>query len=177
MAVRFIARLLAIVVFWCGAPLGALAQTEVSWPVVVHADGATATVYEPQPTSWPGRTTVYATAAMMIAKPGAKTIVGTVDISAATSADLTQRWVTFSKIKVLATHFPMLDTNRAAQVQARIVSVAAGMGGKRMPLDTLLLALNETPVQTQPVATQNTPPVIFHSNTPAILVVTMGSRC
>ena len=68
----------------------------------------------------------------------------------------------------------MLDTDQAAQVQAKIVAIAATMGGKRIPLDTLLLALNQTPVETQPVATQNTPPVIFHSNSPAILVVTDG---
>jgi hypothetical protein len=174
MAMRFIVGLLVIAAVWAGGLHPGLAQTEASWPSTVTSNGATATIYEPQPTSWPGRTTVYATAAIMISKPGAKTIVGTMDISAATSTDLTQRWVTFSHIQVLATHFPMLDTGQAAKVQARIVSFAATMGGRRIPLDTLLLALNQTPLQTQPVATQNTPPVIFHSNSPAILVVTDG---
>ena len=174
MAMRFIVGLLVIAAVWAGGLHPGVAQTEASWPSTLTSNGATATIYEPQPTSWPGRTTVYATAAIMISKPGAKTIVGTMDISAATSTDLTQRWVTFSHIQVLATHFPMLDTGQAAKVQARIVSFAATMGGRRIPLDTLLLALNQTPLQTQPVATQNTPPVIFHSNSPAILVVTDG---
>jgi hypothetical protein len=175
MTVRMILNVCLIVMACFGFAASASAQEEASWPNVINTNGATVTIYEPQPTSWPDRTTVYATAAMMISKPGAKTIVGTVDISAATTTDFTTRSVTFSKIQVLATHFPMLDTTQAAQMQAKITALAANMGGRWIPLDTLLLALNETPVQTQPVATVNTPPVVFHSNSPAILVVTDGA--
>ena len=134
-----------------GVPALGLAQgatqvpTEATWPTTITEGNATATIYEPQPTSWPGRTTVNATAAMMITKAGAKPIVGTVDIAAATQTDFTGRWVTFSHIQVLGTHFPMLDTDQAARVQARITAIAAKLGGRRVPLDTLLLALNETP--------------------------------
>lgn len=172
-----------IVIFTlCGllvAPALGLAQTtqvppEATWPTTITEGNATATIYEPQPTSWPGRTTVNATAAMMITKAGAKPIVGTVDISAATQTDFSGRWVTFSHIQVLGTHFPMLDTDQAARVQAKITAIAAKMGGRRVPLDTLLLALNETPAETKPVETNNDPPVIFHSTLPAILVVTDG---
>jgi hypothetical protein len=174
MNLRFFLCLVFAVSFFAGAAPGALAQEEASWPTVLKSGDATATIYEPQPTSWPDRTKVYATAAMIIAKPGRANLVGTVDISAATSTDLTGRWVTFSHIEVLATHFPMLDTDQAAKVQAKIVAIAAKMGGRRIPLDTLLLALNETPVDAQPVATKDVPPVIFHSNSPAVLVVTDG---
>jgi hypothetical protein len=164
-----------------GAPVAAVAQgttqvpVEATWPTIITDGGATATIYEPQPTSWPGRTTVNATAAMMIDKAGSKPIVGTVDISAATQTDFTGRWVTFSDIQVLATHFPMLDTDQAARVQARITTIAAKLGGRRVPLDTLLLALDETQAATKPVAVNNTPPVIFHSTLPAVLVVTDGA--
>ena len=162
-----------------GVPVLGLAQTtqvppEATWPTTITEGNATATIYEPQPTSWPGRTTVNATAAMMITKAGAKPIVGTVDIAAATQTDFTGRWVTFSHIRVLGTHFPMLDTDQAARVQAKITAIAAKMGGRRVPLDTLLLALDETPAEAKPVETNNTPPVIFHSTLPAILVVTDG---
>jgi hypothetical protein len=151
-----------------------MAQQEASWPTIVKENGATATIYEPQPTSWPDRTRLYATAAVIIAKPGQPNIAGTVDIVADTSTDLAGRWVTVSHINVLATHFPMLDTDQAAKLQARITAYTANISGRNIPLDTLLLALNQAPVQTQPVATENTPPVIFHSNSPAILVVTDG---
>src|ERR1700726_4026620 len=118
---------LAVVIFTLcgllGGPALGVAQgttqvpVEATWPTTITEGNATATIYEPQPTSWPGRTTVNATAAMMIAKAGVKPIVGTVDISAATQTDFTGRWVTFSHIRVLATHFPMLDTDQAAKVQ------------------------------------------------------------
>jgi hypothetical protein len=171
---RFIFLLLVVASFCCGVAPPALAQVEATWPTVITTDGATATIYEPQPTSWPGRTKIYATAAIIINKPGKPDLVGTVDVSATTSTDFSGRWVTFSDVSVLGTHFPMLDTDQAAKLQTKIVAVVAKMGGRRMPLDTVLLALNETPVETQPVATQDTPPVIFHSNSPAVLLVTDG---
>jgi hypothetical protein len=176
---------LAVVIFTLcgllGVPALGVAQgttqvpVEATWPTTITEGNVTATIYEPQPTSWPGRTTVNATAAMMITKAGVKPIVGTLDIAAATQTDFTGRWVTFSNIRVLATHFPMLDTDQAAKVQARITAIAAKLGGRRVPLDTLLLALDRAPAETKPVETNNTPPVIFHSTLPAILVVTDGA--
>jgi hypothetical protein len=171
---RLILRCLALALLCCGTGGFAAAQVEAVWPTVLNADGATVTIYEPQPSAWPDRTKVIATVAVMISRPGVKDIVGTVDFSAATSTDVTARRVTFSDVQVQATHFPMLDTDQAAKVQGQIASLAANMGGRWIPLDTLLLALNQTPLQTQPVATVDTPPVIFHSNAPAILVVTDG---
>lgn len=174
MMLRFMLCLVFVTALWCGATPAAHAQAEASWPTVVKQNDATATIYEPQPTSWPGRTTVYATAAMIITKPGKPNLVGTVDVSAQTSTDLTGRWVNFSHVDVLATHFPMLDTDQAAKLQGKIVAFAAHITAKKIPLDTLLLALSQAPVEAQPVATDDKPPVIFHSNSPAILLVTDG---
>ncbi len=180
MSIRFKLAILLFGLFGLIGAVPAMAQNateippEATWPTTLTYHGATATIYEPQPTSWPNRTIVYATAAMTIHRPGARPIVGTVDIAATTQTDFSGRWVTFSKIRVLATHFPMLSTNQAARLQARITAIAAKLGGRRVPLDTLLLALNETPAETKPVATNDMPPMIFHSTSPAILLVTDG---
>jgi hypothetical protein len=156
-------------------PPPAAGIVDATWPSTIKNGGATATIYEPQPTSWPNRTTLNATAAMAILKAGTTTpIVGTVDITAATQTDLAQRWVTITNIRVLGTHFPMLDTDQAIQVQARITAIAAKLGARRIPLDTLLLAMQHTPAEAKPVETDNTPPVIFHSTLPASLVVLDG---
>jgi hypothetical protein len=156
----------------------AAATTDVpqaSWPSTITDGNVTATVYEPQPTSWPDRTTLNATAAVILKKAGSSTpVVGTIDLSAATSTDFEGRWVTITNIRILGTHFPMLNTNQAAQLQANITAVAAKLTARKIPLDTLLLALKSAPTQAQPVATNNTPPLIYYSAQPASLVVLDG---
>jgi hypothetical protein len=147
---------------------------QASWPSVVKQGNVTATIYEPQPHAWPGETSVQATAAVIIQKPGKPPLVGTIDITASTQTDLSARWVTFSNVQVLDTHFPALNTEQATALQARLKAFAATLGPKRIPLDTLLLALQQTHATPPAVQVNNTPPVIFYSAAPAILVVLDG---
>ena len=147
---------------------------EASWPTVVKQGDVTATIYEPQPHAWPGETSVQATAAIIIQKPGKPPLVGTIDITANTQTDLSTRWVTFSNVQVLDTHFPALNTDQASRLEGKLKAFAAGLGPKRIPLDTLLLALQQTHATPPTVQVDNTPPVIFHSTSPAILVVLDG---
>ena len=158
------------------APAPAAAAGPASaWPHTITQDGATATIYQPQPTSWPGETTLHATAAVALQRPGtAAPVLGTVDISAATRADLARRLVTLSDIQVTATHFPSLDGEQAGEVDARIKQAASRLEAREVPLDNLLLALRDAPAETKPVETDNTPPVIFRSEYPARLVVFDG---
>lgn len=158
----------------------AMAQTNkpvvASWPSTVKQGNVTATIYEPQPTAWPGETTLQASAAVILQKSGAPNpIVGTIDIKAQTETDLTTRLVTVSDIQVLDTHFPALNTDQANALEARIKAFAAKLPPKFIPLDTILLAMQQPVAASQTVATDNTPPVIFHSASPAILVVLDGA--
>lgn len=156
------------------AQAAATLPPEASWPSVVKQGGVTATIYEPQPHAWPSETTLQATAAVILQKPGAPPVVGTIDITANTQTDLTSRWVTFSDVRVLDTHFPALNTDQATALEGKIQAYAATLGPKRIPLDTILLALQQTNTTPPTVQVNNTPPVIFHSATPAILVVLDG---
>jgi hypothetical protein len=170
--------LIAVALFFAAAPAFAQSASslppEASWPSVVKQGDVTATIYEPQPHAWPGETSVQATAAVIIQKPGKPPLVGTVDITANTQTDLNTRWVIFSDVTIQDTHFPALNTDQANAVEAKLKAYVATLGPKRIPLDTLLLALQQSNATPPAVQVDNTPPVIFFSTSPAILVVLDG---
>jgi hypothetical protein len=113
--------------------------------------------------------------ALSVTREGNPTpILGTIEVSAPTVTDFEQRWVTFSTPALISSRFPTLDTAEAAQFEARIKAVLAGMSAKRIPLDTVLLSLKSEEEKPGSVATNNDPPLIFRSARPASLVVFDG---
>ncbi|HST75275.1 MAG TPA: hypothetical protein VLJ20_07880 [Acetobacteraceae bacterium] len=171
------AMLLAASLGIAGAPAlhaQAPAAPAASWPHTLSEDGATVEVYQPQAISWPDHGTLNARAAMSITRPGDKTpILGTVDVAFATQTDMATREVTLSDPKLVASHFPSLDTGQAVQLDQRIKAALGGIATKQVPLDAIVLSLRDT-VQPAPVALDNEPPEIFHSARPASLVVFDG---
>jgi hypothetical protein len=158
------------------APQTRTAPPEASWPATITADGATATIYEPQAISWPDHKTLNARAAIAIMRRGAQSpILGTIEVAVTTDTDLNTRSVIVSDPKLLSSRFPSLDTDQAAQVEQRIKAALGGIAAKRVPLDTVLLSLKEAPQGKvkQPVL-NNDPPMIFTSTRPASLVVFDG---
>ncbi len=145
-----------------------------SWPHTLTENGATVTVYQPQAVSWPSRKILTARAAIAILRPGQSTpLLGTVEISLTTTTDEAAGLVHLSDPRLLATHFPALDTAAAATLEAKLrAALPAAMQTRAVPLTSILLSLNQSPVPS--VAVNNTPPVIFTSSRPASLVVFDG---
>lgn len=146
-----------------------------TWPHTITTPNASTVVYQPQAIAWPDHEKLTARAALAITPRGAKTpIVGTVDISLATRTDAASGEVTLSDPRLLASHFPTLDTAQAAQLEERIkAALLTGLETKQVPVNAVLLSLEEhdaPPVV--PLATE--PPVIFHGSAPASLVVFDG---
>jgi hypothetical protein len=151
------------------------AAAEASWPHTVSGPGGGATVYQPQVISWPGQTTLNARAAVAITRQGdRRPILGTVEVTAQTSTDFATRMVVLSDMRLVGSHFPSLDTNEAARLEARLRAAMPDLAFKRVPLDTILLSLrNSAEVPSDP-AVNNDPPMIFYSARPASLVVFDG---
>ena len=132
-------------------------------------------MYQPQAISWPDEKTLTARMALAITPPGAKTpFVGTLELAFATTIDNATHLVTLADPKLISTHFPSLDTERAQQVNDRIAAVLPTLQLKQVPLDAMVLSLKELPQTVQPVAVNNDPPTIFHADRPASLVVFDG---
>src|SRR5689334_3527430 len=90
------------------------AAPHAAWPHTLSENGATVEVYQPQAISWPDHGTLTTRAAMSIARPGSKTpVLGTVEVAFATRTDMAAREVTLTDPKLVASHFPSLDTGQA----------------------------------------------------------------
>ncbi len=170
-----VARLLLFVSIMM-LPAVSMAQDAASWPhTFAGPNGATATVYQPQAISWPDQKNLTARMALAITPAGAKApVLGTLEISFATAIDNANHLVTLSDPKLVTSHFPSLDTEKAGELQERIGALLPTLHLKQVPLDAIVLSLKDLPQTAQPVAVNNDPPIIFHADRPASLVVFDG---
>ncbi len=166
-------RVMALVLLTIGAAIPvAYAQAPPQWPRTITQNGASVIIYQPQAESWPDRKILTARAAVAITPKDRPQILGTVEVSLATSTDAANGMVTFSDPHLVSTHFPSLDTQQASVVEQKIRTALPDMQMKQVPLDSILLSLKQVPVAD--VAVNNDPPEIFYSSRPASLVVFDG---
>ena len=143
------------------------------WPHTISRNGASVTIYQPQAEAWPERKTLTARAAVAITPAGQTTpMLGTIEISLQTSVDEATGIVHLSDPKLLTTHFPSLDTQQATALDAKLAAALPDMQTHSVPLASVLLSLNQTPVKS--VELNNDPPRIFYADHPASLVVFDG---
>jgi hypothetical protein len=155
------------------APAAAPAAAASEWPHTISRDGAHVTVYQPQAEDWSDRRTLRARAAIAITPAGAaKPLLGTIEVSLQTATDEAADIVELSEPKLLATHFPTLDTQQAASLETKIAAALPNMQTRQVPLSSVLLSLKQNPVKS--VELHNDPPKIFYADHPASLVVFDG---
>ncbi len=166
-----------LVALWL-ASLPAQAQTQPAasarWPHTITEPGGSLTVYQPQAISWPDRKRLTARAAIAVTPSGqTKPILGTIEVSLATTTDTAAGIVALSDPTLIATHFPSLDTQQAAALQAKIGAALPHLAAHAVPLETVLLSLGRLPANE--VTLNNDPPTIFYASRPASLVVFDGA--
>jgi hypothetical protein len=186
-AVLTAARRLGLLLLCAGLSLPALPQeapapvpqalaapaAAASWPHTIVRDGATVTIYQPQATSWPDRRRITARAALAITRPGqTQPLMGTIELALATRVDEAAGVVNLSEPQLISSHFPALDTQQAATLEAKVREALAQMQIRQVPLTSVLLSLKQLPGAA--VRVSNEPPVIFYADHPASLVVFDG---
>ncbi len=150
---------------------GSPVQAAAVWPTTKTINGYTLTAYQPQATSWENYKKLTANMAVSIVGPDKKTNYGVVALTADTSADADAGTVVVSNIQVASTSFPTLTADQQKKLDAFIRSRALDPGNRVVPFNTIVLSLksNEQPAPRQ-VNINTTPPKIFYSEKPAILV-------
>ena len=145
------------------------------WPHTVERNGVSVTIYQPQVLSWPERKHIAVHAAVAITPKGAdKPFLGTIELEGDTEVDLANRDVAISRLVLTGSHFPTLDTARAAEVDQRLRDAVFALPEKHIPLDSVLLSPGLATAAPKPVEVNNTPPPIYARSTPASLVVFDG---
>ena len=131
-------------------------------------------VHAPQIGAWPDYETIDAQAAVEVTLKDRKPEVGTVRFTAATSADVAARTVTFYKIQITDVRFAG-KSEKDRRALETFVRDTAQQAPLKMPLDVVLryLADSALPVHNPNLAMK--PPEIHYSAQPAILVLTDGA--
>jgi hypothetical protein len=143
------------------------------WPHSFTANGGSVTVYQPQAISWPGQTTLTARAAIAVTPQGqSQPILGTVELTLATTTDPATGVVHLANPALVSSHFPTLDTQQATALDAKIRAALPAMQFRDVPLAAVQLSLKQSPAPS--VAVDNTPPPIFYANRPASLLTFDG---
>jgi hypothetical protein len=144
------------------------------WPHTSKFGDTTIVVYQPQAIAWPDHANLTARAAIAITRPADKTpVLGSLVLVLSTRTDAATGMVSLDNVRLTESHFPTLDTAAAMGLDQQIRAKLADIQLDPVPLQSVLLSLKEVP-PAQGVPVQNEPPVIFHSQKPASLVVFDG---
>ena len=170
---------LGLILLCASGPLLAAAPAKAAafaadpgWPREVERGDLKLVYYQPQIESWKDYKLLTARVAFTVTKAG-KSAVGVVKIEAQTRTDTETRTVVIQKITATDVHFPSLDAaaeQRAKQRFAELFPTA----GMTVSLDRLIAALEKTNAPAPKIQTNNDPPPIFVSETPAILLFVDG---
>src|SRR5580693_7870127 len=155
------------------APRTAATKTPApGWPRTFDRDGAHVVVYQPQLKSWQRYRELVADTAISITPTGGKQILGVISWNAETVTDVNARTVYIHNVHVLSSRFPSLDPEQEAQMQQRVQQI--------YPTFTLTIGLDRTIASLKRVNSAasavavNTPPPIFVSTVPAIVLFVDG---
>src|SRR5262245_52506514 len=142
------------------------------WPrAYTSAGGARIVLYQPQIESWPDQKHMTMYSAVSYKSPGAQEAAyGTLKIESNTSVALADRLVNFSEFQITEANFPTLEKESVKTVVDDIV--------KTVPREQRVLGLDRVlaSVDTSQISPKNVngvkadPPVVFVSQTPAVLV-------
>jgi len=151
------------------------AQAATNWPVTTNVNGITVTFYEPQATDWKDYKELSARMAVSAQESGKSPVYGVVNLRADTVADAEGGTVVVSNVQVVSTAFPTLTADQQKRADTWIRSKTTELGSRVVPLNTIVLSLKSADQASQQQVNLNTtPPKIFYSQTPAILVLFDG---
>ena len=153
-------------------PAGAAQPADGGWPRAYNtASGGRIVLYEPQVASWPDQKHMVMYTAVAYTASGAKTpTLGTLKIEANTQVAVAERLVSFSEFTITESHFPTLSRDQVRMVIDEITS-SVPRNERVIGLDRVLAAVDTSDITPKNVdGVKADPPVIFFSQTPAILV-------
>lgn len=145
------------------------------WPRKATTPSGVVTIYQPQLDTWKGNTLTFHAAVAIQPRDSAPPTFGVVFATARTAVDKEARLVSLEDMSITAAKFPSRPDSVAAYLKSlrSMVPVTA----RTISLDrlqaNLLIVTDLTKVKKVPV--KNTPPTVYFSTVPAILVVIDGA--
>jgi hypothetical protein len=150
----------------------AAAPVDGTWPRIYDLpSGGTILVYQPQVASWDNWRHLVAFSAVSHRATGTdKPALGTVKLEADTEVALTERLVSFAKMKIVEANFPTLNKDQIGEVAA-VVEKVVPTDDRVIALDRVLANVDKSGIIPKNVeGIKADPPAIFFSKTPAVIV-------
>ena len=128
-------------------------------------------VYQPQVASWEKQKHLVAYSAVsQRAKAGDKPAIGTIKLEAETQVSVTERLVSFQKMKIVEANFQTLQKEQVREITTEI-DKAIPDDERVIALDRVLANLDKSQVVPKNVeGVKADPPTIFFSTTPAVIM-------
>ena len=143
------------------------------WPRQVNLTAGTVLMYQPQVNKWEGNQIDFRAALAFMPKGAKQETFGAMFATARTQVDKVSRRVVFENLKITKSDFPALADHGAAFAAELQTAVSGDV--RTIALDRLTTSLALNGIKPPTVAVQNTPPKVFISYSPAILVPIDGA--
>ncbi len=164
-------KMIAVVLLILGSATLALGQ-DPGWPRQITKQGSTLIYYQPQVDNWKNFKDINWRMAFSLTPAGGKEVVGVAELQGQTDVDNDRKMVMITNLKILRTNFPSLDPARFAQMDQLVRTFLP-------PFISISLhrvvACMPKPDTVPGVPLNNDPPVIFISESPAILLAVDGN--
>ncbi len=150
------------------------AQQAIDWPREISAEGYELTLYQPQVDAWEAYSSLEGRMVVGLTRPGSdKADLGAISFSADTRTDMDTRTVFIHDLRINDVNFPTLNKARVAVARSLLERLLPN-SLPDVPLDAVLANLTRTKASSRAIETDRTPPNIFVSRGPAVLVLLDG---
>jgi hypothetical protein len=141
------------------------------WPKIVTSEaGSKILMHQPQIESWQDQKVIDAWSAVEFQAERQKSSdLGVIEILADTSVAMEERLVKLQNIRIKQVNFPTLEQGRAREI-ASTVTKKFPKDGLVIALDRILAAVDKSQIKAAGVSVNQSPPPIFYSKRPALLV-------
>ena len=145
------------------------------WPrSFVGPEGGRLVLHQPQVDAWKERREIEGRAAVELMLPGvSQPVLGAIWFSGHTSADLARGLVHLDELHLVRASFPGLPDQRAQLLKSRIEQGLVGRSAS-LPLRSVIVAMRAQKREAKAPQFSPSPPRIFYSASPAILLVLDG---
>jgi len=153
-----------------GTVVAAAAQ-DPGWPRKITKSGGTLVYYQPQVDDWQNYSLLNWRMAISLKPAGGKAVLGAVSMQGDTVVDTDNHLVQINNPRITNAYFPSADPATAGEMKQLLTTFLP-------PTVTIslerVIAYMDNPAPTQGVQLDNDPPVIFVSQSPAVLLAVDG---
>jgi hypothetical protein len=149
----------------------AAAAQDPGWPRQITKPGGTLVYYQPQVDSWQNYKLLNWRMALTLTPAGGKKVIGAVTMQGHTSLNTDDHIVQINNPRITNAYFPSLDPATAATMKQLLETFLPP--GVTVSLERVVACMKK-PATVQGVQLDNTPPTIYVSQRPAILLAVDG---